>query len=428
MGTIGKLLGMRLPQSHARSFSFTLTISLALLTAILESPNVAVAQQLQSSQTNLKFGSVAVGQSETETVTLANTGNSAATVSAISSSNSGFSAPGVRLPLNLAAGQSTQLSIVFAPASTGWAGGRVTLSGTSNVSLTVSGGGVESVGLTASPSNLSFGQVAVGKNVTLPVVLTNTRPWKVTVTGFQAAGTGFSVSGPSVPYVLKGGDKMTLNVTFTPASANTASGSIQISGPASSISLSGTGSTTTTVGQLSMTPSTLSFGNVQVGNSSTQSSVLTANGGNVTITSAVSNNSEFTISGASLPVTINAGQSVALNVVFSPSANGAATGKVTLASNASNNQVTDSVSGTGVPVQQTVVLSWSPSTSSVSGYNVYRGTSVGSYSRINSALDPSETFSDNTVASGSTYYYAATAVNSSGQESGYSSPIKITIP
>jgi len=156
--------------------------------------------------------------------------------------------------------------------------------------------------------------------------------------------------------------------------------------------------------------------------------VLTANGGNVTISSAVSSNSEFTISGASLPVTIKAGQSVALNVVFSPSASGAASAKVTLTSNASNSQVTDSVSGTGVPTQQTVVLSWSPSTSSVAGYNVYRGTSVGSYSKINSAIDPSETFSDSTVASGTTYYYAATAVNSSGQESSYSSPTKVTIP
>jgi fibronectin type 3 domain-containing protein len=75
-----------------------------------------------------------------------------------------------------------------------------------------------------------------------------------------------------------------------------------------------------------------------------------------------------------------------------------------------------------------VTLSWTASTSPVSGYNVYRGTTSGVYTKINSALDPSTSYTDNTVASGTTYYYAATAVNSSGQESGYSSPIQVSVP
>jgi fibronectin type 3 domain-containing protein len=64
----------------------------------------------------------------------------------------------------------------------------------------------------------------------------------------------------------------------------------------------------------------------------------------------------------------------------------------------------------------------------VVGYNVYRGTTVGVYSKINSALDPSTAYTDNTVVAGTTYYYAATAVNSSGEESSYSSPIQVVIP
>jgi fibronectin type 3 domain-containing protein len=57
------------------------------------------------------------------------------------------------------------------------------------------------------------------------------------------------------------------------------------------------------------------------------------------------------------------------------------------------------------------------------GYNVYRSTgSSGSYAKVNSALDPNTAYTDNTVASGATYYYEATAVNSSGQESARSTP------
>jgi len=59
---------------------------------------------------------------------------------------------------------------------------------------------------------------------------------------------------------------------------------------------------------------------------------------------------------------------------------------------------------------------------------VYRGTTSGVYTKINSSLDPGTSYTDSTVASGTTYYYAATSVNSSGQESTYSSPIQVAVP
>ena len=64
----------------------------------------------------------------------------------------------------------------------------------------------------------------------------------------------------------------------------------------------------------------------------------------------------------------------------------------------------------------------------VIGYNVYRGTTSGKYSKLNSSLDANTAYSDNTVASGVTYYYAVTAVNSKGEESSYSSPLQVKIP
>ena len=79
---------------------------------------------------------------------------------------------------------------------------------------------------------------------------------------------------------------------------------------------------------------------------------------------------------------------------------------------------------------QSVDLSWNPSTSpSIVGYNVYRGTSPsGPYTKLNSSLDPSTEYTDATVQAGQTYYYATTAVNSQGEESGYSNQCKATIP
>jgi Carboxypeptidase regulatory-like domain len=76
-----------------------------------------------------------------------------------------------------------------------------------------------------------------------------------------------------------------------------------------------------------------------------------------------------------------------------------------------------------------VGLNWTASVSTVSGYNVYRGTANGGpYTKLNSSLITSVSFTDNTVTSGSTYYYVSTSVNSSGVESGYSNQATAVIP
>ncbi len=82
-----------------------------------------------------------------------------------------------------------------------------------------------------------------------------------------------------------------------------------------------------------------------------------------------------------------------------------------------------------VAAPHSVSLSWSPSSSSgISYYKLYRGNaSGGPYSLLTSGLS-STTYTDSNVQSGSSYYYVTTAVNTSDQESGYSSEAKAVIP
>ncbi len=227
-----------------------------------------------------------------------------------------------------------------------------------------------------------------------------------------------------MPVTLASGQSITLSVSFSPQAAGANAGSVFVSGDGLDIPLSGTG---TTVGQLSVTPGSLGFGNVDVGTSTTQPSTMTASGGSVTVSSANSSNSQFSISGVSLPVTINAGQTVSFDVVFAPTKTGSDSATLSFASNASN-QGSESLSGTGIVPQYSVNLSWNASSPPVAGYNVYRGTAVGAYSKINPSLDANTAYTDSTVSSGVTYYYAATSVNSSGQESSYSSPVEVMVP
>jgi len=71
-----------------------------------------------------------------------------------------------------------------------------------------------------------------------------------------------------------------------------------------------------------------------------------------------------------------------------------------------------------------------PSTSpNISGYNIYRATSSGGpYAKLNGSLVGATGYVNDSVASGQTYYYVATAVDSSNSESSYSTEASVRIP
>jgi len=241
-------VAMRPPQSINQPFSFRLfsTFTITLLVTLLSLSARGVAQQVTCTPAILQFGTVAVGQTETQLVILTNTGSTSVTVSATNLSTSEFSLPQLSLPLILSAGESVPLSVTFAPTASEWIGGRVTFTSTaSNPSLLLrlGGTGVTSDPLTVSPTSISFGQVAVGTSSTKSVVLTNIRSWGKTISALQTAGSEFSVSGPSLPLTLAGGQSVTLNVTFTPKTGGIASGSVFVAGAGldQNVPFSGTG-------------------------------------------------------------------------------------------------------------------------------------------------------------------------------------------
>lgn len=68
-----------------------------------------------------------------------------------------------------------------------------------------------------------------------------------------------------------------------------------------------------------------------------------------------------------------------------------------------------------------VTLNWTASPSqNVSGYKVYRSASSAGPFTLLQSLGSVTSYTDNTVLSGQTYYYAITSVNSSNNESSYS--------
>jgi hypothetical protein len=193
--------------------------------------------------------------------------------------------------------------------------------------------------------------------------------------------------------------------------------------------------TATASGLLTLSPASLDFGSVVVGQNKSMSTTLGASGSSVTVSSATASDPEFTMSGLSFPYTIAAGQSTQVNVTFKPQSSGSASGSISFNSTASATPLTETLIGTGLAAvqhrvnQHRVDLSWNASTSTVTGYNVYRGSQAGGpYSKINSVLNAGTNHSDSSVQAGKIYFYVTTAVGSNGSESLHSNETSATVP
>jgi len=180
-------------------------------------------------------------------------------------------------------------------------------------------------------------------------------------------------------------------------------------------------------GQLIVTPSSLSFGNVAVGKSQSKNGTLQAGLKDVVVSTASWNGQGYSLSGITFPTTVRAGSSISFAVTFDPQTTGSADGQISFLSDASNSPALVTLSGSGTQTHS-VSLSWGASTSTVTGYNIYRSQSGGQYTKLNPSLITGLTFNDTAVQSGVTYSYAATSVGSNSLESGYSNIAIASIP
>ena len=280
--------------------------------------------------------------------------------------------------------------------------------------------------------DVNFGNDVVGSNSTQLLIIKNTGTAILTITQVTATGSAFNVSGFSLPLNVSAGQQTTIPVAFQPTTVGTVSGTISIvsGAPSSPTSIVLTGTGIAPILTLDINPTTLNFGNVATATSSaTQNVTITDTGNsNVTISQISLSGVSYSMTGGTAPVTLAPSQNLALTLQFSPTALGTVNQSISIISNASGSPATVSLSGTGV-IQHSVALTWNASTSTVSGYNVYRSTVIGgSYTKINASLVAVLNYIDLTVQSGATYFYVATAVDSSGDESVNSNEVSTIVP
>jgi hypothetical protein len=330
---------------------------------------------LSVSPASFSFGSVVDGQTKAQDFTITNTGTSTLTISQIGVSGAGYSVTGLTTPSSIAAGKSTTFSAQFAPAAAGSLTGIVSI--TSNASSTpaavaLSGTGVAaSVTFSASPANLSFGNVNTGNASAKSVTLTNNGNANMTLSQITVNGKDVHVSGITTPTTIAAGKTAVLNVTFTPVSAESVTGNITVTstqGANAVIPISGSG----VQAALSITPTNAAFGNVSVGSAASQTIQLSNTGtAALTISQVSVGGSGYSTGSVTLPITLNPGQASTFNIQYLPTVAGSATGSVSVVSTAPNSPATIALSGSGIAATQTLSLS----ANSLSFGSVTTGTS-----------------------------------------------------
>ena len=316
------------------------------------------APNLTLSTTSIDFGQSAIGTKVSRTLTLTSTGNAPLNVNTITVSGAMFSIGTVTLPATLQPGQQLPVTVIFDPTTAATDAGTLTVtsddpSGPATVSLGGLGTTTTTPQLTVSPTAVSFGNVPLNVASTQPVTLTSTGSAPVTINAATVTGPGFSVTGATFPVTLNPNTSVTLQVQFDPTAAGAASGQMTVTsnsttGATTQVTLSGTGAVAA-VSQLTVSAGSLSFGNVTVNATATLPVTLTSSGrAPLTITAATVGGAEFADSGATFPVTLNPNTSVTLQVKFNPTAAGAVTGQLTIASNSAGGSPTQvQLSGTG---------------------------------------------------------------------------------
>ncbi len=362
---------------------------------------------LTASPTSVAFGSVQIGTSQTQTVALSNTGSSSLSLTQATVSGAGFSITGLTLPLSLAAGQTTSVSIVLTPSSAGLATGTLALTSdasTASLDVALSGTAVVAGSLSGTPTSFNFGSVQTGASQTLSETLNNGGGEDLTITQAAVTGSGFSYTGLTLPLTLTAGQSSTFGVAFAPTTAGVSNGvlALTVSGSTTTfdMALSGSGVAPLTPAALTASPSSLTFASVELGKSQTQTDTVTNTGGSSTTISQDSvAGAGFSIAGPTMPLVLAPGQSAALSVTFTPLTLNSVSGSVAVASDASDPNLTISLNGSATGAAQGQ-LSVSPSTINVGNVTVGQsGTQTGSISAsgagvsVSAASVPSSEFS-----------------------------------
>ena len=309
---------------------------------------------LSVSTSSVNFGDVQTGQSGNQTVILSSTGSAPVTITGTPVTGSSFSVSGVTMPATLNPGQTATLTLQFSSPSVSTFTGVLTIisnSSQGNLVVNMNAVGVAAPNAPVAPAAPAVNQVSCSN---ASITGAGSDACTVSLTAAAPAG-GFAVSLASsnaavtVPASVMVQSNAT-NASFTASvapvtSPQTATLTASANSIAATVGLQLNASTPT----LGVNTTSVNFGNVQTGQSATQTITLSSTGtAPVTISSLSVAGSLFTAVGITVPATLNPGQLATVTLQFTSPHVSSFTGVLTIASNSSQGNIVVNMSAAGV--------------------------------------------------------------------------------
>src|SRR6185312_10835062 len=315
-----------------------------------------------------------------KTATLTNSGGAAVSVNGVSvaGTDSGdFYVSANTCGTSLAAGASCTATIYFAPKGTGTRTATLSFSdaGTNSpqtIALSGTGTASTSGSVTVTPAKLTFPQTNTGSTSSaMTASLLNGSASSINISGIAIQGTGqgdFKQLSTTCGATLAASASCTVSIAFAPATTGTLTATLDFTDSASSspqsVALTGVG-TSSTAGTATASPSSISFEDIVVGQTSSSHTVALKNGGSsaIAITGKVitgANAGDFAITSNSCGTSLGAYATCDIYLTFSPTGIGTRTATLSIDDGASNSPQTVALSGTGEPAP-TATITISPS-------------------------------------------------------------------
>jgi hypothetical protein len=209
-------------------------------------------------------------------------------------------------------------------------------------------GGQPAVSL--STTKLNFNKIAIGQtSAAKSVTLTTTGSAILNIFSITASGD-FAIAANACGSQLSAGASCAVSITFTPTAKNTRKGTLTFNDNApdspQTVALSGVGIS------LVLTPPSLTFGSIPVGQTCPPQPITVTNVSTATVTfsgfSIAGNNpADFAISGNTCGATIASGASCTVNLVFRPTVSGKRSAKLNVASDGGGSPQSGKLTGSG---------------------------------------------------------------------------------
>ncbi len=347
----------------------------------LSGTGVALSPVISVSPSSLGFTQTVGSGSAAQTVSVSNTGNAPLLINTLTlggaqaadyqiATGTTCSAGG-----SVAANTSCVIKLVFTPAASGVRNASLAIThnaGTAtSVTLTGTGTATPQPAISLNAATLNFTAQTLGStSASQSVTVSNSGAAALVFSGLALTGSAasdFTLGGTcSATGTLATGATCTVSFTFTPGAVGARSATLTLASNAVNgsavLSLAGTGAAVPTP-SVGLAPGSLAFGNQASGTTSTARSItLTNSGSGALAISGISATAGYGVS-HNCGTSLAAGANCVLSVTFKPTAVGAATGNVNVASNATGSPHTVSLTGTGVAASP--VLVWTPATTAL---------------------------------------------------------------